>query len=259
MRRPFHLVEVSPWPFLSSVRAVCLVVGVVDWLSGNSLVLTLCAGVALILVLWQWLRDVIRERNQGWHTRYVASNIRLGIVLFIISEVFFFFSFFWAFFSCSLVPNVEVGGIWPPAGIVPVDVFGIPLLRTIVLLSSGVSVTWCHHAVMLGDRKEAIFGLCVTIFLGYYFTFLQLAEYLECRFTIADSVYGSTFYVITGFHGIHVILGRVILLVGLFRLVNYGFSSERHLGLEVSIWYWHFVDVVWIFLYLCIYWWGGGV
>nr|UWM10839.1 cytochrome c oxidase subunit III [Pseudocuneopsis capitata] len=251
----------SPWPFLCSVSAVCMVVGFVDWINGNSLVLFLCGMVLLFGVLWQWLRDVVRESNQGWHTSYVASNIRLGMVLFIISEVFFFFSFFWAFFSCSLVPGIEVGGIWPPVGIMSLNPFSLPLLNTAVLLGSGVSVTWCHHAVLCGNRMEAVYGLVITLFLGFYFTFLQVCEYSECSFTIADSVYGSLFYVMTGFHGVHVILGSVMLLVGLFRLINYGFgfSVERHLGLELSMWYWHFVDVVWICLYLCVYWWGGNV
>jgi len=181
------------------------------------------------------------------------------MLLFILSEVFFFFSFFWAFFSCRLVPDVEVGGVWPPVGIIPLSVFSLPLLRRAVLLGSGVRVTWCHHAVLSGNRKEAIYGLSITVFLGVYFTFLQIAEYTECTFTIADSVYGSLFYVMTGFHGVHVIVGSIMLLVGLLRLINYGFSRIRHLGLEVSIWYWHFVDVVWIFLYLCVYWWGGGI
>nr|UWM10867.1 cytochrome c oxidase subunit III [Tchangsinaia piscicula] len=249
----------SPWPFLCSVSAVCTVVGFVDWINGGSLVLFLCAVVLLLAVLCQWLRDIVRESNQGWHTKCVANNIRLGMVLFIISEIFFFFSFFFAFFSCSLVPGIEVGGVWPPVGIVSLNPFSLPLLNTAVLLGSGVSVTWCHYAVLCGNRAEAIYGLTITLLLGFYFTFLQVCEYKECSFTIADSVYGSLFYVMTGFHGVHVILGSIMLLVGLFRLFNYGFSSERHLGLELSIWYWHFVDVVWICLYLCVYWWGSGI
>nr|AGS17919.1 cytochrome c oxidase subunit III [Anodonta anatina]AGS17933.1 cytochrome c oxidase subunit III [Anodonta anatina] len=259
MRSPFHLVEKSPWPFLCSISVVCVAVGLVEWMSGGSLHLLVFSWLLLVMVLCQWLRDVVRESDQGWHTSYVASNIRFGMVLFILSEFFFFFSFFWAFFSCSLVPDVEVGGVWPPVGIMPLNVFSIPLLGSAVLLGSGVTATWCHHAVMSGNREEAIYGLVMTIFLGFYFTFLQVLEYTGCTFTIADSVYGSLFYVMTGFHGVHVIVGSVMLLVGLFRLVNHGFSSVRHLGLEVSIWYWHFVDVVWIFLYLCVYWWGGGV
>nr|UWM10881.1 cytochrome c oxidase subunit III [Cuneopsis celtiformis] len=249
----------SPWPFLCSVSTVCVVVGFVNWVSGGSLVYFLCAAVLLLVVLCQWLRDVVRESNQGWHTSYVASNIRFGMILFIISEVFFFFSFFWAFFSCSLVPGIEVGGVWPPVGIESLNPFGLPLLNTVVLLGSGVSITWCHHAVLCGNRMEAICGLVITFFLGFYFTFLQVYEYMGCSFTIADSVYGSLFYVMTGFHGLHVIVGSIMLLVSLFRLVGYGFSSERHLGLELSIWYWHFVDGVWICLYLCVYWWGGSV
>nr|AGN92171.1 cytochrome c oxidase subunit III [Lamprotula leaii] len=257
IRSPFHLVEMSPWPFFSSVSAVCLVVGLVSWLNGGPFCF-LFLGIGLLsAVLFQWWRDVIRESDQGWHTSYVAGNIRLGMVLFIVSEVFFFFSFFWAFFSCSLVPNIEVGGVWPPVGIVPLNPFGLPLLNTAVLLGSGVSVTWAHHAVMAGNRREAMVGLIFTVALGLYFTFLQICEYMECSFSIADSVYGSLFYVMTGFHGVHVVIGTLVLFVCFFRCFGFGFSTERHLGLEVGIWYWHFVDVVWICLFLCVYWWGG--
>nr|QDH07438.1 cytochrome c oxidase subunit 3 [Pilsbryoconcha exilis] len=257
MRSPFHLVEMSPWPFFSSMSAVCVFVSFVNWFSGGSLWFVLCAISLLSIVLFQWFRDIVREGEQGWHTSYVASNIRFGMVLFIGSEVLFFFSFFWAFFSCSLVPGIELGGVWPPVGVLPVNPFKLPLLNTAVLLGSGVSVTWAHHAVMAGDRFEAMGGLLVTVILGVYFTGLQICEYLECSFSIADGVYGSLFYVMTGFHGIHVVLGTVILFVSLFRCFNFGFSSERHLGLEVGIWYWHFVDVVWICLFLCVYWWGS--
>nr|QDH07414.1 cytochrome c oxidase subunit 3 [Monodontina vondembuschiana] len=257
MRSPFHLVEKSPWPLLSSVSAVCIFVSLVNWISGGSVWFVLFGMGLLVIILWQWWRDIIREGDQGWHTSYVASNIRLGMVLFIGSEVFFFFSFFWAFFSCSLVPGIEVGGVWPPVGILPVNPFGLPLLNTAVLLGSGVSVTWAHHAVMAGNRSEAMGGLLVTVALGVYFTVLQVCEYMECSFTIADGVYGSLFFVMTGFHGVHVILGTVVLFVSFFRCFNHSFSSERHLGLEVGIWYWHFVDVVWICLFMCVYWWGS--
>nr|APA19201.1 cytochrome c oxidase subunit III [Parvasolenaia rivularis] len=257
MRSPFHLVEMSPWPFFSSVGAVSVVVGLVNWFSGDSVWFLLGSVAFLLLVLFQWWRDIIREGDQGWHTSYVAKNIRLGVVLFILSEVFLFFSFFWAFFSCSLVPSVEVGGVWPPVGIVPVNPLGLPLLNTAVLLGSGVSVTWAHHAVMAGRRWEAMSGLFFTVVMGFYFGFLQVCEYMECSFTIADGVYGSLFYVMTGFHGVHVILGGVALLICLLRCFMHSFSKERHLGLEASIWYWHFVDVVWICLFLCVYWWGS--
>nr|ACQ91021.1 cytochrome c oxidase subunit III [Quadrula quadrula] len=257
MRSPFHLVEMSPWPVFCSVSVVCTVVGFVDWISGGSLCLLFCSVGLLVVVLFQWLRDIIRESNQGWHTSFVASNIRFGMVLFILSEVFFFLDFFWAFFSCSLVPGIEGGAVWPPVGVDSLDPFKIPLLNTAVLLGSGVSVTWAHHAVMVGNRMEALWGLMLTLFLGLYFSMLQGFEYFECSFTVADGVYGSLFYVMTGFHGVHVIMGSMILLVSLWRCFSYGFSSERHIGLEIGIWYWHFVDVVWICLFLCIYWWGG--
>nr|QDH07362.1 cytochrome c oxidase subunit 3 [Chamberlainia hainesiana] len=257
MRSPFHLVEMSPWPILFSVSLFCSVVGFVDLIYGGSLLLMFCGVIGAILVLGQWWRDVIRESNQGWHTSYVAWNIRLGMVLFIVSEVMFFFSFFWAFFSCALMPGVEAGGVWPPVGVIPLDPMGFPLLSTAVLLSSGVSITWAHYAVMAGNRVEGIYGLFFTIVLGMYFTCLQIFEFLECSFSIADGVWGSLFYIMTGFHGVHVVFGTVALVVCLWRLFGMGFSSERHLGFELSIWYWHFVDVVWICLFLSVYWWGG--
>nr|QTA71647.1 cytochrome c oxidase subunit 3 [Lens contradens] len=257
MRSPFHVVEQSPWPFFSSVSSVCVMIGLVSWFNDYSLWFLSFSLVLLLLVLFQWWRDVIREGNQGWHTDRVAKNIRFSMMLFILSEVMFFVSFFWAFFSCSLVPGIEIGGVWPPVGIVPVNPFKLPLLNTAVLLGSGVSVTWAHYSVMAGNRWEGIMSLSITVLLGVYFSVLQILEYYECSFSISDSVYGSLFYVMTGFHGLHVVIGTLMLVVCLFRCFNYGFSVSRHIGLEVSIWYWHFVDVVWIFLFLCVYWWGS--
>nr|QCX42045.1 cytochrome c oxidase subunit 3 [Margaritifera margaritifera] len=257
MRSPFHMVEMSPWPILGSFSALLLAVGFVDWFSSGTLWSIGCGVLPMLLVMYQWWRDVVRESDQGWHTSYVAKNIRMGMALFIVSEVFFFFGFFWAFFSSSLVPSVEVGGVWPPVGIQTLNALKVPLLGTAVLLLTGVTVTWAHHAVLARKREEALLGLGFTVLWGFYFMVLQLLEYFRSTFTIADGIYGSLFYVMTGFHGIHVLIGVVFLSVCAWRCLNFGFSSGRHLGLDAAVWYWHFVDVVWITVFLCVYWWGG--
>lgn len=206
----------------------------------------------------QWWRDIIRESTFiGYHTSYVVQAHRLGIILFIISEVMFFFSFFWAFFHSALAPTVQIACTWPPPGIEPINPFSVPLLNTAVLLASGFTVTWAHHGLIAGSRKNALQALFITCSLGLYFTKLQLQEYYDAPFTIADGIYGSVFFVSTGFHGLHVIIGTLFLLVCLYRTYAIHFSTDRHVGFEAAAWYWHFVDVVWIFLYLCIYWWGS--
>jgi cytochrome c oxidase subunit 3 len=211
----------------------------------------------LILVRIKWWRDVSRERSyQGLHTSIVELGLRWGIILFIVSEVFFFLSFFWAFFHRSLSPRVEIGGVWPPLGIQPFNPFSVPLLNTIILLSSGVRVTWSHHRIILNEHQKIIKSLLITVILGLYFTCLQGIEYLEASFRIADSIYGSTFFIATGFHGIHVIIGTIFLLICYLRALVGLFNQDHHMGFEAASWYWHFVDVVWLFLYVSIYWWG---
>nr|BAH86567.1 cytochrome c oxidase subunit III [Branchiostoma floridae] len=255
---PWHLVEPSPWPLVGGSAAFTLTVGLVMWFHYNSISLMILGLVMIVATMIQWWRDVIREATfQGCHTSYVLSGLRRGMVLFIVSEVFFFLAFFWAFFHSSLAPTVELGVTWPPVGVHPLNAFAVPLLNTAVLLSSGVTVTWAHHALMEGKRTEAIQSLAITVMLGLYFTGLQAWEYYEAPFTIADSVYGSTFFVATGFHGLHVIIGSTFLMVCLGRQVFYHYTSSHHFGFEAAAWYWHFVDVVWLFLYVCIYWWGS--
>ena len=168
-----------------------------------------------------------------------------------------FFAFFWAFFHSSLNPTPEIGGVWPPKGIEVLSAWEIPLLNTIILLTSGASCTWCHHAIVAGERKDAIISLIITLILAVFFTALQAFEYVNAGFTISDSVFGSTFFMATGFHGFHVIIGTTFLAVCFFRLLNYHFTQEHHFGFEAAAWYWHFVDVVWLFLFVTIYWWGG--
>jgi len=258
IRIPFHLVEPSPWPILGSISALFITIGTTSWIHNYSYI-TLPLGLSLmLLVMFQWWRDIVREGTfQGYHTSFVVNGLRWGIILFILSEVCFFFGFFWAFFHSSLAPTPEIGCVWPPSGITIINPFSVPLLNTAILLSSGVTVTWAHHRLIAGSRKNALYALVLTILLGLYFTILQASEYYEAPFSIADRVYGSTFFVTTGFHGLHVIIGTSFLFVCLLRTFLHHFSTSHHFGFEAAAWYWHFVDVVWIFLYICIYWWGS--
>jgi len=253
----FHIVDQSPWPLTGALGALFLTSGLVKWFYSSELYLVLLGKIILIITCIQWWRDINRERTlQGLHTFKVAKGIRWGMILFITSEVLFFFSFFWAFFHSSLSPTIEIGLIWPPLGVYAFNPTQVPLLNTIILLASGVTVTWAHHNIIENNHSQAFQGLVATIALGFYFTLLQAIEYWEAPFTIADSAYGSTFFVATGFHGLHVIIGSLFLATCLKRLLRFHFSRRHHFGFEAASWYWHFVDVVWLFLYIIIYWWG---
>lgn len=254
MRR-FHLVSISPWPFTGSVGAFGIITGLVYWFETKQLWIINLSQLLIACTMYLWWRDVIRERNR-YHTRNVIKNLQWGMVLFIISEVMFFFSFFWAFFRRRVAPTIEIGASWPPCGIQTLNPFSIPLLNTIVLLRSGVTVTWAHHRLLAGNFKERWIGLVLTVSLGFYFTLLQGIEYYEAPFTLADGIYGRTFFVITGFHGLHVFIGSIFLIITTWRLWSCHFSTTHHTGFESAIWYWHFVDVVWLFLFICVYWWG---
>nr|QNH94189.1 cytochrome c oxidase subunit III [Eochionelasmus coreana] len=255
---PFHMVDMSPWPLMASIGALSMTAGVAYWFHYNSMTIFVLGLTIIFMSSYQWWRDITREGTlQGLHNSMVVKNLRWGMVFFIISEVFFFFSFFWAFFHASLAPAVEIGTQWPPTGIIPFNPFQIPLLNTAILLASGVTITWSHHALMNKNHSQSIQALTITIILGFYFTLLQAYEYMEAPFSISEAVYGSTFFVATGFHGLHVIIGSTFLSICLFRLLNSHFTSAHHFGFEAAAWYWHFVDVVWLFLYISIYWWGG--
>lgn len=255
---PFHLVDYSPWPLTGAIGAITTVSGIVKWFHQYDISLFFLGNIITILTVYQWWRDVSREGTyQGLHTYAVTIGLRWGIILFILSEVLFFVRFFWAFFHRSLSPAIELGASWPPMGIVSFNPFQIPLLNTAILLASGVTVTWAHHRLIENNHSQTTQGLFFTVILGIYFTILQAYEYIEAPFTIADSVYGSTFFMATGFHGIHVLIGTTFLLVCLLRHLNNHFSKNHHFGFEAAAWYWHFVDVVWLFLYITIYWWGG--
>lgn len=255
---PFHLVDYSPWPLLRSIGAITILSGIVKWFNLFDSNLLLLGNIITILTVYQWWRDVARERTfQGLHTYSVTLGLRWGIILFITSEVLFFLSFFWAFFHRRLSPAIELGAIWPPIGILTFNPFQIPLLNTAILLTSGITVTWAHHRLIENNHSQTTQGLFFTVLLGFYFSILQAYEYIEASFTISDSVYGSTFFIATGFHGLHVLIGTIFLFTCLIRHLNNQFSKNHHFGFEAAAWYWHFVDIVWLFLYVTIYWWGG--
>ena len=257
----YHLVNPSVWPLVGSFSALALTGGGVMWFHGHPagvwVILAGFLGVALTMASW-WA-DVIKEAHSGDHTPIVQLHLRYGMILFIASEVMFFVAWFWAWFNGALFPaDVEsVGGVWPPEGMHVMDPFGWPLLNTLILLCSGTTVTWAHHALIHDDRRGLINGLWATILLGLIFTGVQAYEYIHAPFSFGDNIYTSAFFMATGFHGFHVIVGTIFLIVCLARSYKGHFKPEQHFGFEAAAWYWHFVDVVWLFLFLCVYVWGG--
>lgn len=261
-RHPFHIVDPSPWPFLGSISALAVTLGAALYFHGfyKGEILLFGGFLHLLMVCFGWWRDVVDEATfQGCHTKKVQRGLRLGMILFIVSEVMFFFSLFWAFFHSSLAPVVEIACAWPPYGIRTLHTWGLPLTNTFTLLASGASITVSHRSLMLHKYRNAKFFLIITIELAIFFTLLQLTEYYESEFCINDSVYGSIFFLLTGFHGLHVIIGTIFLFVCYLRHCSCHFTARRHLGFEMAIWYWHFVDVVWIFVFVFVYWWGNTV
>ncbi len=286
----YHLVNPSPWPVAGSISAFVSAVGLIIWMkslgTGTGLfgargpwVLALgMLGILFTMALW-W-RDVIREANAGDHTPVVQLHLRYGMILFIASEVMFFVAWFWAYFDASLFPgavdtlqnsnqtigmverNALTGGVWPPKPSEhfhgTFDPWGLPMVNTLVLLLSGTTVTWAHHALLENDRRGLVRGLALTVVLGILFTVCQAYEYGHAAFNYSGHVYGATFFMATGFHGAHVIIGTLFLLVCLLRAMNGAFTPKQHFGFEAAAWYWHFVDVVWLFLFTCIYVIGAG-
>ena len=256
----YHLVDPSPWPLIAASSAFMLTFGGVLFMhgyTGGSLLWRL-GFIMILFMMFTWWRDIIREGTfEGQHTDQVQAGLKIGVILFIVSEIMFFFGFFWAFFHSSFNPSPVLGGIWPPAFLTTLSAWEIPLLNTILLLSSGASVTWAHHAIVLGAKEQACVSLIITVVLATVFTALQGFEYLTAPFSISDSVYGACFYMATGFHGFHVLVGTIFLVVCFFRIYFNHFTTQHHFGFEAAAWYWHFVDVVWLFLFITIYWWGG--
>lgn len=257
---PFHLVSPSPWPFNISISLFTLTCTGVLCMHGftNSSTFFFLALFNVTACMALWFRDIIAEGTYlGNHTLAVQKGLNLGVALFIVSEALFFLAIFWAYFHSALSPTVELGGQWPPMGIEAVNPFELPLINTVLLLSSGFTVTYAHHSLIEGNRKGTLNGLVYTIILAVVFTGFQGVEYTVSLFTISDGAFGSCFYFGTGFHGLHVIIGTIFLAVGLWRVLAYHSTENHHLGLESGILYWHFVDVVWIFLFISIYYWGS--
>ena len=251
-QHPFHLVDPSPWPFMVS-QSVATCVIFICW-KFESLKYTQYWGLIFFVIsawtIFQWFLAIVKESTfQGHHTFKVQQGLRMGMALFIVSEVMFFFSFFWGFFHAALAPTVAISSRWPPYAIEVLDPWAVPLLNTVILLSSGVSITWAHRAMIIGNRSGSLLGLGITILLGIIFTGFQWEEYEELNYFIFSGVYGSLFFLCTGFHGFHVIIGTLFLYVCFVRLKNYHFTKEHHFGFEAAAWYWHFVDIIWIIVF----------
>jgi cytochrome c oxidase subunit 3 len=262
LKQPYHLVDPSPWPILGALGGFLTVFGIVLAAHYGSY-LVLIAGVIVVLgTMFFWWRDVLREsRTPGTHGPIVRLGLRYGMTLFIASEVMFFVGFFWAYFNFLIFPDTQGNGqtVWPPTNVHTFDPFHLPFLNTMILLLSGTTVTWAHHSLLVGDRKNLLRGLGITVLLGLTFTICQAVEYSHAPFAFSGGgVYSSTFFLATGFHGFHVIVGTCFLAVCWFRARDNQLTPERHFGFEAAAWYWHFVDVVWLFLFVCIYWYGAG-
>lgn len=257
---PFHLVSPSPWPILTCISLLDLTTSGVLTMHGfqGAGNLLLLGFILLPSSMFFWFRDVISEGTYiGNHTLAVQKGLNMGVALFIVSEALFFLAIFWAYFHSALSPTVELGGQWPPIGIEAINAFELPLLNTVLLLASGVTITYAHHSLIQGNRSGALYGVLFTIVLALIFTGFQGVEYSVSSFTLSDGAYGSCFYFGTGFHGLHVIIGTMFIGAGFWRLLSYQLTENHHLGFESAILYWHFVDVVWLFLFLSVYYWGS--
>lgn len=263
-KHPYHLVDPSPWPLVGAFSGAALVCGIIVLAHYQQSWLLILGTLATLFTMFMWWRDVLNEsRTPGLHSPIVRIGLRYGMALFIASEVMFFVAFFWAYFHFALFPShvsgsVAATAVWPPRGVLTFDPWSLPFLNTMILLLSGTTVTWAHHGLLHGDRKVLIQGLAITVLLGVCFTGLQAYEYASAPFAFTGGVYPSTFFLATGFHGFHVMVGTTFLAVCLFRAMKGHFTAEKHFGFEAAAWYWHFVDVIWLFLFVCIYWWGAG-
>lgn len=254
---PFHLVDLRPWPILTSLSFLRFGLGVIIMVRCFNVYFFLLSVLFLLVASFLWGRDIHRERcYEGIHNLESFNGFKIGIVMFILSECFFFLGMFWGYLHLAQSPPIELGEVWPSIGVLRFDPKGIPFLNTVLLVSSGISVTWCHHSMEVGEYKSRVNSLLFTVFLGLIFTCFQLLEYYVAGFTFSCSSYSSVYFMGTGFHGLHVIIGSVLLLMRLFRFGYLHISSGCRVGFECAVWYWHFVDVIWFFLYLVFYWWG---
>jgi cytochrome c oxidase subunit 3 len=262
LKQPYHLVNPSPWPIVGAFGGGLTLFGIVVAAHYHNYVPLVIGAAMVIGVMFMWWRDVVREsRTPGLHSAIVRLGLRYGMMMFITSEIMFFVAFFWAYFHFALFPEHVAGStadVWPPQGVVTFDPFHLPFLNTMILLLSGTTVTWAHHSLIVGDRKGLLLGLGLTVLLGLSFTCFQAMEYSDAPFHFVNGgIYPSIFFLATGFHGFHVIVGTIFLAVCWLRARDGQFSPQRHFGFEAAAWYWHFVDVVWLFLFVAVYLWGA--
>ena len=269
----YHILDPDPWPLIGSMSALVLFSGAVMWMHDNAYgwAVALLGLAGVLVTMFNWWGNTIKEAHEGHHTPVVSLHLRYGMILFIASEVMFFVAWFWAFFASSLFPaplemvngtvqpiaDAATAAQWPMKGIEVLNPFAFPLLNTLILLCSGTTVTWAHHSLIHGNRDGLKLGLLLTILLGLLFTSIQAYEYIHAPFAFKGNIYGATFFMATGFHGFHVIVGTIFLTICYIRAVKGDFTPRQHFGFEAAAWYWHFVDVVWLFLFVSIYIWGG--
>lgn len=264
---PYHLVRPSIWPLIGAIAGGIFTSGMVMYMHGAEIAGmkvglkgAITGLLAILLVMFFWWKDIIAESvTEKVHNRITEIGLRYGMAFFIASEVMFFVAFFWAFFSSAFSPTEVIGYVWPPAGLEVIHPFHLPFLMTMILLLSGCTVTWAHHAILEGKNDQAVQALGITVFLGVCFLCFQIYEYAHAHFHFTDGIYPSTFFMATGFHGFHVFVGTVFLFVCWLRAMQGHFTPDKHFGFEAAAWYWHFVDVVWLFLFIAIYWWGNTV
>ena len=255
----YHILPPSIWPFAGAVGGFTMLLGLVLAFHGMGPWLALIGLVIVLYTMFCWWSEVVHEAQTGDHTPVVQIGLRYGVILFIISEVMFFAAWFWSFFKNALYPMAAIDHTWPPPGIETFDPWHLPLINTLILLCSGCAATWAHHAIAHeNDREQMKWGLWLAIGLGVLFTIFQIYEYSHATFDFAGNVYGANFFMATGFHGFHVIVGTIFLAVCLIRVYLGHFTQEQHVGFEAAAWYWHFVDVVWLFLLAAVDIWGGG-
>ncbi|MEM8754825.1 MAG: cytochrome c oxidase subunit 3 [Pseudomonadota bacterium] len=264
----YHVLPPSIWPFVGAASAFVMLFGAVLWMHDVTPALAVAGFAGVIVTMVGWWSEVVAESHAGDHTPVVTIGLRYGMIMFIASEVMFFSAWFWSFFKHAIYPMADVStktvataygadGVWPPAGIETFDPWHLPLINTLILLCSGCAATWAHHAVLENDREGLKWGLLIAVLLGVLFSITQAYEYSHAAFSFDGNIYGANFYMATGFHGFHVIVGTIFLAVCYFRALRGHFSAEKHIGFEAAVWYWHFVDVVWLFLFACVYIWGA--
>ena len=267
----YHILAPSILPFLGAMSAFVMLFGAVLYFHDMTPWIAVIGFIGVIYTMYAWWKQVVEESHAGDHTPVVTIGLRYGVIMFITSEVMFFSAWFWSFFKHAIYPmQDEEGlatlagatsrmpdGIWPPAGIETFDPWHLPLINTLILLTSGCAATWAHHAVMEDDREGLKWGLLISVLLGVLFTITQAYEYGHAAFAFDGNIYGANFFMATGFHGFHVIVGTIFLAVCYLRALKGHFSSQKHIGFEAAVWYWHFVDVVWLFLFAAVYIWGA--